>query len=53
MSFALLYYLVRFLLDVLLSRRTSELRLQAEVFALRHQLQRPPTPGAPFTLATC
>ena len=39
MSFALLYSLVRFLLDALLTRRQSELRLQAEVLALRHQLR--------------
>jgi hypothetical protein len=31
--------LVRFLLDALLTRRQSELRLQAEVLALRHQLR--------------
>jgi hypothetical protein len=36
MSFALLYSLVRFLLDALLTRRQSELRLGAEVLALRH-----------------
>ena len=39
MSFALLYSLVRFLLDALLTRRQSELRLGAEVLALRHQLR--------------
>jgi hypothetical protein len=39
MSFALLYSLVRFLLDALLSGRQSELRLQAEVLALGHQLR--------------
>ena len=37
MSFALLYPLVRLLLDALLTRRQSELRLRAEVLALRHQ----------------
>src|SRR5439155_17157813 len=36
---ALLYSLVRFLLDALLTRCQSELRLQAEVLALRHQLR--------------
>ena len=39
MSIALLYSLVRFLLDALLTRRQSELRLRAEVLALRHQLR--------------
>jgi hypothetical protein len=39
MSFALLYSLVRFLLEALLLRRGSELRLQAEILALRHQLR--------------
>jgi hypothetical protein len=39
MSFALLYSLVRFLLDALLTRRQSELRLRAEVLAVRHQLR--------------
>ncbi len=39
MSFALLYSLVRFLLDAMLTRRQSELRLRAEVLALRHQLR--------------
>jgi putative transposase len=39
MSFALLYSLIRVLLDDLLTRRESELRLRAEVLALRHQLQ--------------
>ncbi len=39
MSFALLYSLVRVLLDALLTRRQSELRLRAEVLALRHQLR--------------
>jgi len=39
MSFALLYAVVRFLLDALLIRRQSASRLQAEVFALRHQLR--------------
>jgi hypothetical protein len=38
-SFALLYSLVRFLLDALLTRRQSELRIRAEVLALRHQLR--------------
>src|SRR5262245_9990899 len=38
MSFALLYAVVRFLLDALLTRRQSASRLQAEVLALRHQL---------------
>jgi hypothetical protein len=38
MSFAILYTLVRFLLDLLLVRRQSELKLRAEVLALRHQL---------------
>jgi hypothetical protein len=33
MSFAILYTLVRFLLDLLLVRRQSELKLQAEVLA--------------------
>src|SRR5262249_38722933 len=39
MSFALLYAVVRFLLDALLTRRQSASRLQAEVLALRHQLR--------------
>jgi len=39
MSFALLYSVVRFLLDALLTRRQSDLQLQAEVLALRHQLR--------------
>ncbi len=39
MSVALLYSLVRFLLDALLTRRQSELRLRAEVLALRQQLR--------------
>ena len=39
MSFALLYSLVCFLLDALLTRRQSELRLRAEVLALRQQLR--------------
>ena len=39
MSFALLYSLVGFLLDTLLTRRQSELRLRAEVLALRHQIR--------------
>ena len=39
MSFALVYSLVRFLLDALLTRRQSELRLRAEVLALRHQIR--------------
>lgn len=39
MSFALLYAVVRFLLDALLIRSQSEVRLQAEVLALRHQLR--------------
>jgi hypothetical protein len=38
MSFAILYTLVRFPLDVLLVRRQSELKLRAEVLAVRHQL---------------
>jgi putative transposase len=38
MSFAILYTLVRFLLEVVLVRRQSELKLRAEVLALRHQL---------------
>src|SRR5262245_10481896 len=38
-SLALLYSIVRFLLDAILTRHQSELRLQAEVFALRHQLR--------------
>ena len=33
------YSPVRFLLDALVTRRQSELRLQAEVIALRHQLR--------------
>ena len=33
------YSLVRFLLDALLTRRQSELRLRAEVLALRHQIR--------------
>src|SRR5215475_7243578 len=39
MSFALLYAVVRFLLDALLTRRQSASSLQAEVLALRHQLR--------------
>src|SRR5215467_9050913 len=39
MSFALLYAVVRFLLDALLTRRQSASRLEAEVLALRHQLR--------------
>jgi len=39
MFFALLYAVVRFLLDALFTRRQSEIRLQAEVLALRHQLR--------------
>ena len=39
MSFALLYTLVRFLLDALPTPRQSELRLRAEVLPLRHQLR--------------
>ena len=39
MLFAILYAVVRFLLDALLIRRQSEARLQAEVLALRHQLR--------------
>jgi len=39
MSFALLYSLVRFLLDALLTRRQSKLRLRAEVLPLRHQIR--------------
>ncbi len=39
MSFALLYSLVRVLLDALLTGRQSELKLRAEVLALRHQLR--------------
>ncbi|HKF19782.1 MAG TPA: helix-turn-helix domain-containing protein [Candidatus Dormibacteraeota bacterium] len=39
MSFAPFYAVVRFLLDALLIRRQSEVRLQAEVLALRHQLR--------------
>jgi putative transposase len=39
MSYALLYSLVRFLLDALLSNRKSEVRLRAEVLALRHELR--------------
>jgi hypothetical protein len=38
MSFAILYTLVRFILDLLLVRGQSELRLRAEVLALRQQL---------------
>jgi hypothetical protein len=38
MSFALLYTLVRFVVDLLLVRRQSDLRLRAELLALRHQL---------------
>jgi len=38
MLFALLYAVVRFLLDALFTRRQSEIRLQAEVLALRYQL---------------
>ena len=38
MSFAILYTLVRFLLDVVLVRRQSEHKLRAEVLVLRHQL---------------
>jgi hypothetical protein len=37
MSFVLLYAVVRFLLDALLTHRQSEIRLRAEVLALRHQ----------------
>lgn len=36
MSFALLYVVVRLLLDALLTRRESDLRLRAEVLALRN-----------------
>ena len=39
MSFDLLYTLIGFLLDALLSHRQSELCLRAEVLALRHQLR--------------
>jgi integrase len=39
MSFSLLYSPVRFLLDALLTRRQSELRLRAEVLALCHQIR--------------
>ncbi len=39
MSFALLYSLICVLLDALLTRRQSELRLRAEVLALLHQLR--------------
>ena len=39
MSFALIYSVVRFLLDALFTRHQSEIRLQAEVLALRHQLR--------------
>jgi putative transposase len=39
MSFAVLYSIVRFLLDAILTRHQAELRLQAEVLALRHQLR--------------
>jgi hypothetical protein len=39
MSFALIYSVDRFLLHALLTRHQSELRLQAEVLALRHQLR--------------
>lgn len=39
MSFAFIYSVVRFLLDALLTRHQSELRLHAEVLALRRQLR--------------
>jgi len=39
MSFALLYAVIRFILEALLTRRQSRVRLQAKVLALRHQLR--------------
>ena len=39
MLLRLLYSLVRFLLEILLVRTSSEARLRAEVLALRHQLR--------------
>ncbi len=41
MSFVLLYAVVPFLLYGLLTHRQSEIRLRAEVLALRHQLRVP------------
>src|SRR5215472_2663982 len=39
MSFARLYPVFRFILEALLTRRQSDVQLQAEVLALRHQLR--------------
>ena len=39
MLLSLLYAFVRFLLEILLVRTSSEARLRAEVLALRHQLR--------------
>ena len=39
MLLSLLYAVVRFLLEILLVRTSSEARLRAEVLALRHQLR--------------
>ena len=39
MLLSLLYSVVRFLLEILLVRTSSEARLRAEVLALRHQLR--------------
>ena len=38
-AFSILYSFVRFLLEILLVRTSSEARLRAEVLALRHQLR--------------
>ena len=52
MLLSLLYAVVRFLLEILLVRTSSEARLRAEVLALRHQLRVLELGRKPFSVSS-